>query len=109
MYQFLTRREWLSRSALIGMVGWLSPGLVKASQEKPQVEDYNIYFGDLHNHNSVGYARGSLGRTFEIARNHLDFFAFTPHGYWHDIGHYEHRTATGTISVITRIISRING
>lgn len=25
----------------------------------------------------------------EVARNHLDFFAFTPHGYWHDIGHYE--------------------
>jgi len=89
MYQFLTRREWLSRSALIGMVGWLSPGLVKASRDKPQVDGYNIYFGDLHNHNSVGYAQGSLGRTFEIARNHLDFFAFTPHGYWHDIGHYE--------------------
>jgi len=89
MYQFLTRREWLSRSALIGMVGWLAPGLAKACRVKPQVEDYNIYFGDLHNHNSVGYARGSLGRTFEIARNHLDFFAFTPHGYWHDIGHYE--------------------
>ena len=89
MYQFLTRREWLSRSALIGIAGWLSPGLAKASWEKPQVDGYNIYFGDLHNHNSVGYAQGSLGRTFEIARNHLDFFAFTPHGYWHDIGHYE--------------------
>ena len=89
MYQFLTRREWLSRSASIGIAGWLAPGLVKASREKPQVEDYNIYFGDLHNHNSVGYAQGSLDRTFEIARNHLDFFAFTPHGYWHDIGHYE--------------------
>lgn len=89
MYQFLTRREWLSRSALMGIFGWLAPGLAKASLEEPKVEDYNIYFGDLHNHNSVGYARGSLGRTFEIARNHLDFFAFTPHGYWHDIGHYE--------------------
>ena len=89
MYQFLTRREWLSCSALIGIAGWLAPGLAKVHQEKPQADGYNIYFGDLHNHNSVGYAQGSLGRTFEIARNHLDFFAFTPHGYWHDIGHYE--------------------
>jgi hypothetical protein len=30
-----------------------------------------------------------MERAFEIARNHLDFFAFTPHGYWHDIGRYE--------------------
>ena len=37
----------------------------------------------------MGYAQGSLRRTFEIARNHLDFFAFTPHAHWHDIGHYE--------------------
>jgi hypothetical protein len=48
-----------------------------------------VYFGDLHNHSEVGYARGSLERAFEIARNHLDFLGFTPHGYWHDISHYE--------------------
>ncbi len=57
--------------------------------EHPCVGEYNLYFGDLHNHNEVGYARGSLERAFEIAREHLDFFAFTPHGYWNDIGHYE--------------------
>jgi hypothetical protein len=50
---------------------------------------YQHYFGDLHNHNDVGYAQGSLRRTFEIARNHLDFFAFTPHAYWPDIGQYD--------------------
>jgi len=49
----------------------------------------SLYFGDLHNHSEVGYARGSLERAFGIAREHLDFFAFTPHGYWHDIGTYE--------------------
>ena len=63
--------------------------LAQQSQNQQQGSGYNIYFGDLHNHNEVGYAQGSLGRTFEIAREHLDFFAFTPHGYWHDIGHYE--------------------
>ncbi len=46
------------------------------------------YWGDLHNHNSVGlfhYSKGSLERTIEIARSHLDFFAFTGHSYWHDM------------------------
>ncbi len=38
-----------------------------------------IYWGDLHNHNAVGYAQGSLARSFEIAREHLDFFAHTGH------------------------------
>lgn len=49
----------------------------------------NTYFGDLHNHNQIGYAQGSLDRAFEIARNHLDFFAFTPHSYWPDMGAYD--------------------
>jgi len=49
---------------------------------------YNLYWGDLHNHNSVGlfhYSKGSLERTIEIARSHLDFFAFTGHAHWHDM------------------------
>lgn len=50
---------------------------------------YQNYFGDLHNHNHVGYAQGSLDRSFEIARNHLDFYAFTPHSYWPDIVEYD--------------------
>ncbi|MDP6779737.1 MAG: DUF3604 domain-containing protein [Candidatus Latescibacteria bacterium] len=40
----------------------------------------NLYWGDLHNHNELGYGMGSLERTYEIARSHLDFIAFTPHG-----------------------------
>ncbi|MDD5076624.1 MAG: DUF3604 domain-containing protein, partial [Sphaerochaetaceae bacterium] len=46
---------------------------------------HQLYWGDIHNHNAVGYAKGSLGRTIEIAREHLDFFAFTGHAYWHDM------------------------
>jgi len=42
-----------------------------------------LYWGDLHNHNAVGYGKGSLQRSYDIAESHLDFFAFTP-------------TATGT-------------
>ena len=46
---------------------------------------YQLYWGDLHNHNGVGYAKGSLERSIDIAREHLDFFAFTGHASWHDM------------------------
>ncbi len=71
----MTRREWMMGSAAVA----LAPHAA-----------YKTYFGDLHNHNNVGYAQGSLRRAYEIAHNHLDFFAFTPHAHWHDIGKYEH-------------------
>ena len=80
----LTRREWMKRSALGGAA---ARGGVPAPA--PRAADLKTYFGDLHNHNLIGYAQGSLRRTFEIARNHLDFFALTPHAHWHDIGRYE--------------------
>lgn len=90
----MTRREWLTRAAaaaaVVGRMG--SPAAEAAAGTRDRGEDRaeeNVYFGDLHCHNSVGYAKGSLERTFEIARAHLDFFAFTPHGWWHDIGRYE--------------------
>ena len=44
-----------------------------------------IFWGDLHNHNEIGYAEGSLERSFALARNALDFYAFTPHGWWTDV------------------------
>jgi hypothetical protein len=46
---------------------------------------YHLYWGDLHNHNAVGYAKGSLQRSIDLAREHLDFFAFTGHAHWHDM------------------------
>jgi len=56
------------------------------------VSDDNIcgqlYWGDFHNHCSVGlfhHAKGSLARAIDIARTHLDFFAFTGHSHWHDM------------------------
>ena len=95
MVPSITRRQFLKTStagslslASLGCSS-LAPTMSPASSAYPRSGDYNIYFGDLHNHNEVGYARGSLERAYEIAAEHLDFFAFTPHGYWHDIGHYE--------------------
>jgi hypothetical protein len=95
MAQSMTRRAFLRSSTAgplsLAALGWASPtfGAGAGSAPRPRSGDYRIYFGDLHNHNSVGYAQGSLERAFDIAHNHLDFFAFTPHGWWPDIGHYE--------------------
>ena len=46
--------------------------------------DY-ILFGDIHNHNAYGYGIGSLERSIDIAKTHLDFFAFTGYSSWHDL------------------------
>lgn len=46
---------------------------------------FRILFGDIHNHNSHGYGVGSMERSIEVARTHLDFFAFTGHASWHDM------------------------
>lgn len=86
MNETLSRREWIRRFSMAA--SGAAMGRVQGLPET-QGGNYRTFFGDLHNHNAVGYAQGSLERTFEIARNHLDFFAFTPHGHWHDIGHYE--------------------
>ncbi|MBD3308500.1 DUF3604 domain-containing protein [candidate division KSB3 bacterium] len=48
-------------------------------------DQYQLFWGDVHNHNAVGYAKGSLERSIDIAREHLDFFAFTGHASWHDM------------------------
>ena len=47
--------------------------------------EYSLYWGDIHNHNALGYAKGSLERSIDIAREHLDFFAFTGHSQWPDM------------------------
>lgn len=49
------------------------------------VGKHQILFGDIHNHNACGYGIGSMERTIDIARSHLDFFAFTGHSSWHDM------------------------
>ncbi len=46
---------------------------------------YQILYGDIHNHNAHGYGVGSIERSLEVARTHLDFFAFTGHSSWHDM------------------------
>lgn len=77
----------------------LSAGAVAVAQPSPQQASdsrvpYRNHFGDLHNHIQIGYAQGTLPRAFEIARNHLDFYAFTSHSYWPDMGSYDGRIET---------------
>jgi hypothetical protein len=49
------------------------------------MDAYRILYGDIHNHNAHGYGVGSIERSLDIARTHLDFFAFTGHSSWHDL------------------------
>ena len=49
------------------------------------MSDFRILYGDIHNHNAHGYGLGSIERSLEVARTHLDFFAFTGHSGWHDM------------------------
>ena len=52
-------------------------------------DNYTIAYGDIHNHNAHGYGVGSIERSVDVARTHLDFFAFTGHSSWHDLGEIE--------------------
>ncbi len=48
--------------------------------------ELKLLWGDIHNHNELGYGQGSLERSYQIARSHLDFYAFTPHAQYADGG-----------------------
>jgi hypothetical protein len=87
-----TRREFHRGALSASLLGWtaissaLGPGAERsATGSAAGGSDYKLYFGDLHNHNAVGYAKGSLERSIDLAREHLDFFAFTGHASWHDM------------------------
>lgn len=56
-------------------------------------DDFRLVYGDIHNHNAHGYGTGSIERSVDNARAHLDFFAFTGHSSWHDLGEYGGRAA----------------
>ena len=85
----MTRRHFLKASTLagagmtFGARGLIAPA-VSSTGNSPSSK-MNLYWGDLHNHNEVGYAKGSLERSYDIARSHLDFFCFTGHSQWHDM------------------------
>jgi len=79
----ITRRDFV--------VGGLGGALLTGGRPECHAEadegpaTYRLFWGDLHNHNAVGYGKGSLERSIDLARAHLDFFAFTGHASWHDM------------------------
>ncbi len=88
----ITRRRLLRNSTVagagiaLGTHRAIVPVIQAASGgEGSRPSDKNLYWGDIHNHNAVGYAQGSLQRSYDIARSHLDFFCFTGHSQWHDM------------------------
>jgi len=91
MVRNVTRRSWMKQFSGCLLAAGLAKGRFyrKGSPVEAVKNDegsgMNIYFGDLHNHNEVGYAKGSLERSFDIAASHLDFYALTPHSHWHDM------------------------
>lgn len=48
-------------------------------------DQYNVYWGDLHNHSDLTYGHGSYENALENAAQQLDFFTVTPHAMWPDI------------------------
>ncbi|MEA3225473.1 MAG: DUF3604 domain-containing protein [Planctomycetota bacterium] len=85
----INRRRFLKNSATAGAGIALAAGApisqAVSDTTGPQSSGKNLYWGDLHNHGEVGYAKGSLERAYDIAQNHLDFFCFTGHSQWHDM------------------------
>src|SRR5687768_4220402 len=79
----LTRRQFVGASLAAGALA----GLHEQSQlhGADSKDRQQLFWGDLHNYNAVGYAHGSLERSIDLAREHLDFFAFTGHAAWHDM------------------------
>jgi Protein of unknown function (DUF3604) len=55
--------------------------------------DLHPYFGDLHNHCSIGYGHGTIEDSFDNARLQLDFACVTAHSYWPDIPESDERLA----------------
>lgn len=79
----VTRRGFVGGALAAAVLsGTRQQSQLAASQDASQ---FNLYWGDLHNHNAVGYAKGTLNRSIDVAREHLDFFAFTGHASWHDM------------------------
>jgi len=79
----------IDRRSFVG--GALAATVLSAARPKSELYaqeasgQKQLFWGDLHNHNAVGYAKGSLERSIDLAREHLDFFAFTGHASWHDM------------------------
>ncbi len=81
----INRRQFVGGSVAASLAASARPVSRAQAEHRDDRAGYQLYWGDLHNHNAVGYAKGSLERSIDIAQEHLDFFAFTGHASWHDM------------------------
>ena len=79
----VTRRGFVGGALAAAVLSGMRPQAELAADD--DAGGMQLFWGDLHNHNAVGYAKGSLQRSIDVAREHLDFFAFTGHASWHDM------------------------
>ncbi len=47
--------------------------------------EFNVYWGDIHNHCAISYGFGSLENALKAAREQLDFCSVTGHAMWPDM------------------------
>lgn len=91
-----SRRDFVKKTALgttglaFGTLGISTSGAKNSLSTTPNSfqdtkNGKKLFWGDIHNHNSVGYAKGSLERSYKIAETHLDFFCVTPQTQWPDM------------------------
>ena len=109
MSLILSRREWIKRMSLVGMSAAVAPVLPRPAAQSAGRSDYKTYFGDLHITTSSATRKGRSSGPLRSPANHLDFFAFTPHGYWHDIGSYENRIENRWINGFAVTRARLAG
>ncbi|UCG31660.1 MAG: hypothetical protein JSU68_08325, partial [Phycisphaerales bacterium] len=78
--QTLSRRQFMGGALAVSVA---TAGRAETHTASSDGTRWRLFWGDLHNHNAVGYAKGSLRRSIEIAREHLDFFTgrFTSESY----------------------------
>jgi hypothetical protein len=79
----MTRRQFVGGSLAASLLAGMQ--VESHARGDRDGDTYRLFWGDLHNHNEVGYGQGSLEHAIENAQGHLDFFAFTGHASWHDM------------------------
>lgn len=80
----MNRRTFLQSAA--GITGLTALNMSSGKRvEKRKVNRYNLYWGDIHCHCNISYARGSLEDALDAAAQQLDFCAAVGHSSWHDM------------------------
>ncbi len=80
----MNRRTFLQSGAGVSGLAALHIPFAKKAKKK-KANKYNLYWGDLHCHCNISYARGSLEDALDAAEQQLDFCAAVGHSSWHDI------------------------